>query len=97
MSNGLFAHLPAEQDDAAFDLTGEIEQADVDVFHLDADGVDFREGIFGALFCLDALGFAAGDRNNVDVSASVEKDAMMQSLHLRFDFLHDLLAADRGA
>lgn len=94
--DGVFAHLPAEQDDSALDLAGEIEQADVDVFHLDADGIDFGKCVFGALFGLGALGLAARDGNHVDVSATVEEDAMIESLHLALYVFHHLLAADGG-
>jgi hypothetical protein len=34
MSDGGFAHLPAEQDDAALDFAGKIEQSDIEIFNL---------------------------------------------------------------
>jgi len=41
-----------------FDFAGEVEQSDVDVFHLDSGGVDFGEGVFDAANGLLAVGFA---------------------------------------
>jgi hypothetical protein len=95
VGDGVLAHLPAQQDHAAFDFTGEIKQADIQIFDLNADGVDFGESIFGALFGLGALGLAAGDGNHVDAGSAVEEDALIERLHLRLDFLDEVLAADR--
>lgn len=97
VGDGVFSRPPAEQDDAAFDFAGKIEQADVDIFDLDADGIDFGESVFGALLGLGALGLAAGDGYYIDVSAAVEEDAVIERLHLGFNVFHDLLAADGGA
>src|ERR1700693_1762169 len=97
VSDGVFTHPPAEQHDVAFNFAGKIEQADVEILHLHANGVDFGERIFGALFSLVALGLAARDRDHVDVSATVQENAVIERLHFGFDFFHDLLAADGGA
>jgi len=94
MSNGFLAHLPAEQNDAAFHLAREIEQANVEVFYLDADGIDFSESIFGPLFGLGALGLAAGNGYHVNVRAAVQKDAVIERLHFGLNFFHQLFAAD---
>src|SRR5258708_36239461 len=64
-------HFPAEQYDLAFDNEGEIQQADIDIFHLDANGIDFRESILGPLFRLAALRLAASRRNHIDMRAAV--------------------------
>ena len=69
--DGWFAHPPAEQNDAAFHLAGEIEQSDIEILDLDADGVDFGESVFGSLFSLGALGLAAGYGNDIDMGATV--------------------------
>jgi hypothetical protein len=97
VSDGGFAHPPAEQDYATFDFAGKVEQAYIEIFDLDADGVDLGEGVFGALFCLGAFGLAAGDGDYVDVRATVEKDAVIERLHFALDLFHQLLAGDRGA
>ena len=97
VGNGGFSHFPAQQYDMAFDLARKIEQANVDIFDLDSDGVDLGEGVFGALFGLGTLRFAAGHGHDVDVGAAVEEDAVSKSLHFGFDFFHDLLAADGRA
>jgi hypothetical protein len=86
-----------QQNHAAFHFAGKIEQANVEIFHLHADGVDFGERIFGTLFGFGALGLAAGDRNHIDVGATVEKNAVIERLHFGFDFFHGLLAVDRCA
>src|SRR5271166_2938667 len=96
VSDGGFAHPPAEQYDAAFDFAGKIEQADVEILHLYADGVDFSDGVFGTLLGLGALRLAAGDGNHIDASAAVQKNAVIERLHLGFNFFHDFLAADGG-
>ena len=97
MSDGGFAHPPAQEHDAAFDFAGKIEQADVNVFDLHADGVDFGESVFGALLGLGALSLAAGDGDHVNVRSTVQKNAVTERLHLAFKIFHDLLAADSGA
>ena len=51
------------------------------------------ERIFGALLSLDALGFAAGDGHDIDESSAVEKNAMVERLHLRLHFVHYFLPA----
>src|SRR6478752_1098454 len=56
--DSLFTQFPAQQNSAAFHLAGEIEQSDVEVFHLDSGGVDFGEGVFDALDGFLALRFA---------------------------------------
>ena len=50
VGDGVFAHLPAQQDHAAFDFAGKIKQADIEVFDLNTNRVDFGESVFGALF-----------------------------------------------
>ena len=56
----LFAQLPAQQNGLALDEAGEIEEPDVEVFDLHADGVDLMHGVFNALQRLVALGASAG-------------------------------------
>jgi len=97
VGDGFFAQLPAEKNDLAFDFAGKIEQADAEIFDLHADGIDFGERIAHALLGLGALGFAAGDGNDVDEGAAVEKDAVVGGLHLGLNFVHQLFAGDGAA
>ena len=97
MSDGFFPELPAEQDDLSFDFAGEIEQSDIQVFHLHTDGIDFRKSIFGTLFCLGALGLTAGKRHDVEEHSAVEKDAVLQSLLLGIGFIDNFLGVDGRA
>jgi hypothetical protein len=97
VGDGSFAHLPAEKDYAAFHLARKIQQSGIDIFDLNADGVDFRQCIFGALLGFGALGFAAGNGDDIDASATVEKNAVSESLHFGFELFHHFLAGDGGA
>lgn len=97
VGDGLFAQLPAEKDGAAFDLAGKVEQADVDVFYLHANGVDFRQGILGALLGFDALGFAAGQGDDIKKHSAIHEDSVLQRLLLSLDRLHQFLAGNRSA
>ena len=54
-----FAIFPAQQDDLIVHGAGEIQQADVEVFYLHADGVNFRQRVFDVLKGLVALGAPA--------------------------------------
>jgi hypothetical protein len=93
--NGGFAQFPAEQDGPSFYFTGKVEQADVDVFDLHANRVYLGKSIFGALFGFAALRLPTSNRDDIDVSTAVQKDAMAEFLHLAFYFFHDFFAADR--
>ena len=94
MSDGRLALLPAKQNDFAFDLAGEIEQSDVEVFDLDAGGVDFGEGIFNAADRLFAFGFAPRPLHDIQHGAAVEKHAMRQVLKFIVDVGYQLLGVD---
>ena len=67
------------------------------ILHLHADGIDFGESVFGSLFSFGALGLAPRDRDNVDMRATVEEDAVTERLHFALDFFHQLLAVDGSA
>jgi hypothetical protein len=73
--DGRFARLPAEKDDFAIDVAGEIEQAGVEIFDLNTDFVDFSKGFAGALDLFFEFGAARGDFSYVDVHASGEVNA----------------------
>jgi hypothetical protein len=97
VGDGWFAHFPAEQNSSAFHLAGKIQQADVDVFDLNADGIDFGKSVLSTLFGLGALGFAAGDGDYIDMRTTVEKDAMAEFLHLALDFFYQFFSVNGGA
>ena len=64
MADGRFAQLPAQQDGAVFNLAGKIEQADIQIFHLHAGGINLGERIFYGLHRFVALALAATQRND---------------------------------
>lgn len=97
VGDGFFSTLPTQENDPAIDLAGKIEQADIDVFDLHTDGIDLGEGVFGALLGLAALGFAAGDGDNIHVRPAIQKNPVAERLHLALDLFHQLLAVDGGA
>jgi len=96
VSDGFFSQFPAEQNRAAFDFAGEVEQADIEVFDLHADGVDFGERIFDFLHCFLALRFAAGKMDNVKERAAVEKNAMGDGLKFSIDGLDQFFTVNTG-
>src|SRR5690349_15881995 len=73
VGNRLFTQLPAEQDDLAVHFAREIEQADIEVFHLYTDGVDLAHGIFNALQRLVALSLARSQMNDVQRHAAAKE------------------------
>src|ERR1700719_4388872 len=64
--NPLLSQLPAEQHGMAVNFAGEVEQADIEVLHLDSGGVDLSQGIFHARDGLFTLGFAASHVHYID-------------------------------
>src|SRR5690348_8395367 len=55
VSDRLLAQFPTEKNGLAIHLAGEIEQSDIQVFHLHADGIDLSDGILATLLGLDPL------------------------------------------
>jgi len=94
MGDGRLAQFPAEQDDLIVDLAGEIEEADVDVLDLNADGIDLVEGVADALDGFLALGATQSDLLDLDESAAGKKDALVKLGKFAVDFLDELLAID---
>jgi hypothetical protein len=95
VSDSFFAELPAEQHGLAIDYTGKVEQADIEIFHLHADGIDLGDCVLYALDCLLALGFAPGQVDNVEESAAVEEDAVYDLLQFGFNGIDQFLAINR--
>jgi hypothetical protein len=92
-----FAQPPAEQNDLSLDLTRKIKQANVEILDLHANGVDFGEGVFGALFGFGALGFATRQWDYIQKCSPVQKNALLQRLLLDLKFFDDFLGGDGGA
>src|SRR5215469_2154355 len=97
VGDGFFAQLPAEQDALAFDLTGKIEQADAQIFHLHANGINLGESVLRMLFGAGALGLAPGQSNDIEKHPSVQKHAVMQGLQFCIEIVQDFLRLDGGA
>src|SRR5579862_2495090 len=97
VGNRFLSHPPAQQNNLAFDFARKIEQADIDIFYLHANGIDLRQRIFNTLFGLDALRFAPGHRHDVDKRAPIQKNPATQLLLLGLNFFHHLLACDGSA
>jgi len=85
MGDFVFTHFPAEEHDFAVDLTGKIKQADVEVFDLNADGVDFLDGIFGTLDMGIQFGALTADFGDIDVHSATHEDALAEALQLFVD------------
>src|SRR5207244_3204556 len=80
VGNGFLAQFPAQQERIPFHYTVKIQQTDIQILHLRAGGIDFRQGIAHPLLRFDSLGSAARERNNVKVRAAVEKNAVVDRL-----------------
>ncbi len=76
---------------------GKSSSPSVEVLHLHAGGVDFGDGILGALHGLIALGLAAGERHHIDQSASVEENAAADGFEFGVDLFDQRLALHGGA
>src|SRR5579859_209073 len=65
VSNRFLPEFPAEQNDLPFHLARKIEQSDVEILHLHADGIDLSQCILGALFRFCPLGLAPGECDDI--------------------------------
>src|SRR5579864_1070687 len=83
MSDRLLAKFPAQEDNAAVDFTGEIQQANIEIFHLDAHGIDFGHCVLQALNRLLPLRLAAGEVNHIERHATTQEYLMYDCLQLR--------------
>jgi hypothetical protein len=97
VSNGFFSQLPAQQDGLTLHLARKVEQPNIEILDLHADGVDFRNRIFRALLGLGALRLAARQRDHVEKRAAIQINAMLQGLLLGVDLIQNLLRRDGGA
>ena len=97
MADGRFAQLPAQQDGAVFNLAGKIEQADIQIFHLHAGGINLGERIFYGLHRFVALALAATQRNDIDHRSAIDEDALAHLLQLSLEGNDGLLALHSAA
>src|SRR5712692_2172089 len=97
VSNRRFSQLPAQQDDLAVNLAGEIQQADVEVLDLDSDGINFGHRVFYALNGLLPLRFPSSQMDNIQRHAPAKKHPVGDFLELRIHRLHQFLALDGGS
>ena len=89
MGDRLLAQLPAEQHDVAINFAREVEQSNIEIFHLDAGSVDLRQSVFHARYSLFAFRFAASHVDHIDQKASLQKNAVREFLKLGLvDQLH---------
>ena len=95
VGDSLLAQFPAQQHRLAVDHAGKIEQADVEILYLYADGIDLGDRVLHALNCLLAFGFASCQVDNVEESAAVEEDAMYDLLQFGVNSIDQFFAVNR--
>src|SRR5438477_4020662 len=85
MCDCFFAEPPAEQDGPAIHNARKVEQTDIEIFDLHADGIDFCDGILYTLHGFLTLGFAPSEMHDVQERSAIEKDAVGNFLQLGFN------------
>src|SRR5260370_9927233 len=88
------AQFPAQQEDLALHLAGEIEQPDIEIFHLHAGRVNFAEGVLDAPNRLLALRLALCQMDHIQHHAAGEKNSVRRLLQLGVHVFYQLLAVD---
>ena len=78
---------------SAVHFAGKVEQADVEVLHLHADGVDLGQGVFDALQGLVAFGLAPRQMDDIDEMPPFRNTWCGQFLKLGVDCLDQCLAS----
>ena len=86
--------FPAEKQNFALHLAGEIKQANVDVFHLNAGGIDFGERILHPANRLLAFRLAACQVHHIQQRAAIKKNTMRRLLQLIVYVFNKFLAID---
>ena len=81
----------------AVNLAGEVEQSDIEIFYLDAAGIDLRQGIFHPRDGLFALRLAASHVDDIDQQAALQKNAVSEFLKFSVHGLDQFLAVNGGA
>ena len=93
----LLAQFPTEQDDLTIHFAGEIEQADVEVLDLNANGVDLSHRVLNALQCFVAVCLAGGKMNDVQRHAASEINLVGKRLKFCLYAFDQVLGFDGGA
>jgi len=95
--DSVLPQFPAEEHDLAFNFAGEVEQSDIQIFHLDAGGIDLGEGVFHTRDSLFALCLAASHVDHIDQQAALQKHAVGEFLEFSVHGLDQFLAVNGGA
>ncbi len=82
-----FTHPPAKQNHFIFNATGKVEQAGIEIFHLDADRVNFSDALANLPQMLFHRGALLGDTGGVDSHSAREIDLLGQTVQFRLDRL----------
>ena len=96
MSDGFFTQFPAEQDSLPFDIARKVQQADIEILHLNSSGVDLRDSVFGSLLSLHSFRSSLRQRHNIERHSAVQKDTVMQHLLLSIGIFDEFLGVDCG-
>src|ERR1039457_2973563 len=94
MGDRWFAQLPAQQEDFSFYLAGEVQQSDVEIFHLNSGRVDFGERILNAANRPLALRLAPGQMHHIQQHAAIEKNLVRGLLQFGVHVFNQLLGVD---
>jgi len=97
VGDSVLSQFPAEQHDLAVNFAGEVEQSDIEIFHLDAGGIDLGEGVFHPRDSFFALRLAASHVDNIDQQAALQKHAVREFLEFSVYGLDQFLAVNGGA
>src|SRR5580692_10691316 len=90
-----FAHAPAKQDDFFVEAKGKIEQAGVEVLHLNANGVDLGDALAHPFQVRLHLGAPVCNISQIDAHAARQIDASAELGKLGLHFFRVALALDR--
>jgi hypothetical protein len=94
VSDAVLAKFPAEQNNLSIYFAREVEQANIEIFNLNTDGVDFGEGVFDSVDGFLALCFPTGKMNDVNRHAAAEKNVMREVLGFFINRLDQAFAID---
>ena len=97
VGDSMLSQFPAEQHDLAVNFAGEVEQSDIEVFYLDAGGIDLGEGVFHTRDGFFALRLAASHVDNIDQQAASQKHAVREFLEFGVHGFDQFLAVESGA
>ena len=89
--DGGLAEAPAEKDDFVVEAAGKIEESGFEIFDLNADGVDLRDGFADAQEVGLHFGAQAGDAGGVDAETAGQIDALGDGGESGLDLVGGLL------